>query len=50
MRQLMNYIIISLPFILMLMTIAGAYYLTKITNQIKKENEILSELNPNNKP
>lgn len=49
MRQLMNYIIISLPFILMLMTIAGAYYLTKITNQIKKENEILSELNPNNK-
>lgn len=50
MRQLMNYIIISLPFILMLMTIAGAYYLTKITNQIKKENEILSELNPNNRP
>lgn len=50
MRQLMNYIIISLPFILMLMTIAGAYYLRAITNQIKKENEILSELNPNNRP
>jgi len=49
MEQLLNFIIISLPFILMLITIAGAYYLTKITNQIKKENEKLSELNPNNR-
>ena len=49
MEQLLNFIIISLPFILMLITIAGAYYLTKITNEIKKENKILSELNPNNR-
>lgn len=50
MEKLLNFIIISLPFILMAITIAGAYYLRKITNQLKKENEILSELNPNNKP
>lgn len=49
MEQLLNFIIISLPFILMLITIAGAYYLKKITNEIKKENKILSELNPNNR-
>jgi len=49
MEQLLDIIIISLPFILMLITIAGAYYLTKITNEIKKENKILSELNPNNR-
>ena len=49
MEQLLDIIIISLPFILMAITIAGAYYLTKITNEIKKENKILSELNPNNR-
>ena len=49
MEQLLDIIIISLPFILMLITIAGAYYLKKITNEIKKENKILSELSPNNR-
>ena len=48
MEQLFD--IIILLFILMAITIAGAYYLRTITNQIKKENKILSELNPNNKP
>lgn len=48
MEQLFD--IIILLFILMAITIAGAYYLRTITNQLKKENEILSELNPNNKP
>lgn len=48
MEQLLDIIIISLPFFLMAITIA--YYLRAITNQIKKENEILSELNPNNRP
>jgi|LSQX01.3.fsa_nt_gb hypothetical protein len=49
MEQLLDIIIISLIFILMAFTIAGTHYLRKITNQIKKENEKLSELNPNNR-